>query len=69
MADPLLSNWPLQGTDRRVIGATADAVELGQDLYRITFLDSSGRKLFVQLPENALRSVVHSGAQLLRGRL
>lgn len=68
MADPLLSSWPLQGTDRRVVGATADAVELGQGVYRITFLDSSGRKLFVQLPMNALRSLVDSGAQLLRER-
>jgi len=65
MADPLLNNWPPQGTDRRIVGATAEAVEPGQNVYRVTFLDSSGRKLFVQLPENALRSIVHSGAQLL----
>jgi hypothetical protein len=65
MADPLLNSWPLQGTDRRVVAATAETVQPGQGLYRITFRDSSGRKLFVHLPGTALRSVVDSGAHLL----
>ena len=66
MAAPLVNIWPLQGTDRSVVNAAAEAVEAGQDLYRISFLDSSGRKLFVQMPGNALRSIVQSGAELLR---
>jgi hypothetical protein len=65
MPDPLLSNWPIQGANRRVVAATAEAVEVGGDLYRITFLDSSGRKMLVQLPEAALRSLVDSAARML----
>ncbi len=64
MADPVISNWPVIG-GRRVVKAEAQPVGPGQGLYRIEFLDSAGRKLFVQLPEGALRSLADSAGQLL----
>ena len=64
MIDPLISNWPVIG-GRRVVKAEIQAVDAGQALYRIEFLDSGGRKLFVQLPEAALRSMADSAAQML----
>jgi hypothetical protein len=64
MTDPVISNWPVI-VGRRVVGAEAQQVERGQGLYRIEFLDSAGRKLFVQLPERALRSLADSAGQLL----
>jgi hypothetical protein len=64
MTDPLISNWPVIG-GRRVVNAEAKPMEPTQGLYRIEFLDSVGRKLFVQLPEAALRSLADSAGELL----
>ena len=67
MGDPMRSNWPVIG-GRRVVKAEAQEVDASQTVYRIEFLDSEGRKLFVQLPESALRSLADSTVQLLDSR-
>jgi hypothetical protein len=64
VTDPVISNWPVIG-GRRVVKAEAQLVGAGQSLYRIEFLDSAGKKLFVQLPKGALRSLADSAGQLL----
>jgi hypothetical protein len=63
MSDPVISNWPVIG-GRRVVKAVAQPVEPGQGLYRIEFLDS-GRKRFIQFPEEALRSPADSAQHQL----
>jgi hypothetical protein len=63
----LISNWPVIG-GRRVVTAEAQAVDSGHDLYRIEFLDSGGKKLFIHLSEAALRSLSDSAGQLFDSR-
>jgi hypothetical protein len=67
MNDPVISNWPVIG-GRRVVRAEAQSVESGQGLYRIEFLDSGGKKLFIQLPEAVLRSLADSAEHLFDSR-
>jgi hypothetical protein len=67
MTDPFISNWPVIG-GRRVVKAEAQPVEPAQGLYRIEFLDSEGKKLFIHLPKAALRSLVDSARPLLDAR-
>lgn len=64
MTDPILSTWPVIG-GRRIVKAEAKPVEPTQGIYRIEFLDSAGRKLFIQLTEAALRSLADSAWELL----
>jgi hypothetical protein len=67
MPDPVISNWPVIG-GRRVVNAEAQPVEPGKGLYRIEFQDSGGKKLFIQLSEEALRSLADSAEHLLDSR-
>jgi len=64
MSDPVISTWPVTW-ERRVVKAEPQTVDAGQAVYRIEFLDSSGRKLLVQLSEPLLRSLAESVVRLL----
>ena len=63
--DPTISQWPEPSHHRSVVKATTEPV--GRGLYRIVFQDSADKQMVIQLPREALQSVVNSGAEILGG--
>lgn len=65
MPDPLISSWPDPSLRRTVESAEAEVVDRIQGLYRLTFYDSTDRRLHIQLPQDVLQTAVESGAAAL----
>jgi len=65
MPDPLISSWPDPSLRRTVENAEVEATDTSQGLYRLTFYDSTDRRLHIQLPQDVLQTVVESGAAAL----
>jgi len=65
MDDPAISVWPEPTRHRSVVKAKTEPV--GRGLYRIVFQDSADKQMFIQLPREALQSVIDSGAEILGG--
>ncbi len=65
MDDPDISVWPEPTRHRSVVKVEIEPV--GRGLYRIVFRDSAGKQMVIQLPREALQSVVDSAAEILGG--
>ncbi len=65
MDDPTIRVWP-EPTRRRLV-VKAKTEDMGQGVYRIAFHDSADKQMFIQLPREALQSVIDSGAEILGG--
>ena len=65
MPDPLISSWPDPSLRRTVENAEVEVTDTSQGLYRLTFYDSTDRRLHIQLPQDVLQTVVESGVAAL----